>query len=125
MAPGTWKSWFQNYASIEPRALQRVTFLPCIETAGPLYRGREVNLSIKGDVERKAENKEHGMFLYGMIEEECGTLSWLNHLITQSVLEEDLDGWYELMAVVNRNRERVKGEWILDARGDVSNLRHG
>ncbi|KAK0512967.1 hypothetical protein JMJ35_004984 [Cladonia borealis] len=128
VAPGTWKSWFQDYASQGPRALQRVTFLPYRETGGPLYCSKEFNLSIKQsqfDVERKAEMKKHRMFLYGMIEPECGTLVWLNHIITQRLLEEDLDGWYELMAVVTRNRERVKGEWILDASGDVSNVRHG
>ena len=44
--------------------------------------------------------------------------------ITQRTREGDRDGWYVLMAVLDRNRERVKGEWILDARGDVSNVRY-
>ena len=69
--------------------------------------------------------KKHRISLYGMIEPEFGTLVWLNHILTHRLLKEDLDGWYELMAVVNRNRERVKGEWIVDAGGDVSNGRHG
>lgn len=64
------------------------------------------------------------MFLYGVIRADSGTLGWINDLLTQTVLEEDLAGWYELMAVVKRNRERVKGKWILDAKGDVNNVRH-
>ncbi len=57
--------------------------------------------------EQKAEEKEHRIFPYGMMKNGFNGIA--QEHITQRTREGDRDGWYELMAVVNRNREGKGG----------------
>ncbi len=107
-----WISWFHIYASNEPRALQCVTFIPYkgANTAGCGSAG--FDFSIKTNqvpVKRKAEGKEQGIFPDGIPEGSYGDFGEEKDLITQRARECDLDGWRELMGVIKRNRERVRG----------------
>ena len=92
--------------------MQCVTFIPYRGSFAASYGSADSDLSIKTNqvpVERKAEGKEYGIPPEKIFEGSYGDLGGEKDLMTHRAREGELDGWYELMGVVKRNRERVRG----------------
>ena len=107
---GTWSSWFHEYASRQPRALQRVSFVPH-HTVNELDGDKIdpgyalVNDKYAGDAD--GETIEAMIFPYAEIDfdyispfedKDCNLYRALRGL--------DMGGWRELVAVMKQNCER-------------------
>lgn len=109
--------WFHTYACRKPRALQRITFKP---HNAPIFDPedlpiRNVITKARSFIEdRKAEGKEYRVFPYGSVDENYGLLcgsGTCNRVRARKW--RDLEGWVELMDVMEINRERLRAAGVL------------
>jgi len=114
----TWNTWFQTYASKKPRALQRITFkpynAPIIDSEGKPDLDVIAETRLFFD-ERKAEGNEHRIFPYGNVNDKYGFLSESANCNRRRARKgQDLEGWHELMDVMEGNRKRLRGAGAAD-----------
>lgn len=114
----TWNTWFQTYASKQPRALHRITFKPHNALMFDTYNMPKRSVVTKTRLlldERKAEGKEHRVFPYGSVDDKYGYLSESENCNRiRACKGQDLEGWYALRDVMESNSERLRGQGAAD-----------
>lgn len=107
-----WNTWFHTYACRKPRALQPITFKP---HHAPIFDPEDLpirNVITKARSlieERKAEGKQYRVFPYGSVDESYGLLCGSEACKRVRARKgRDLEGWFELMDVMEINRERLR-----------------
>ena len=111
MTKGVWNSCFRKYASAEPHALQLVSFEPYSATCDLECDALGLSFNDKNQSplrQRKAEVKEQRIFPYADIDDKYGMLVENEECNLYRALRRlDMEGWYELVEVMKRNRQRV------------------
>ncbi|KAL6722243.1 hypothetical protein ACLMJK_001350 [Lecanora helva] len=107
----TWNLWFRDYAAKQPSTLTSVTFRPHngeITNAGYPPDHEFFHESRKEFAKPSKGGKEHRVFPYGTVDSDRGTLFESEAFNMQKAFEgSDLDGWYELLEVMENNWKRV------------------
>ena len=115
---GSWDGWFLEYTAEKPTALQRITFRPYNAPVNSSLGEDDLGEIEEGEVtsDTTASEMELRAFPYALVNE-------YHEMIHESTrvngdrarLGLDLHGWYELMSVMKRNREKmiVEGRALL------------
>lgn len=108
-----WNTWFHRYASNEPRALQRTTFKPYNAPIIDPESMSDLDVITRTSLfldERKAEERELRVFPYAEVDIKYGAINENKDFNRRKARKgRDLEGWYELMDVMESNRERLRG----------------
>ena len=123
---GTWNSWFHSYASKEPCALQHIIFKPYNAATIPDCECpflddetsflNTVEFTLKCLKKQKAGSNDYRVFPYAnvepkyeYIERKYGKVDVAAEFNAKLAYKgEDMQGWYKLEEVMNRNRERIR-----------------